>query len=253
MSNLFVTILAGGLGKRMKSEIPKVLHKAGGVPMLVRIIRQVKKLDPKLILIVVGKYKWIIEQTLQEFDALDGVKFAYQEIALGTGDAVKSTLQHLQYQNGYNLILNGDTPLLMAETLQMVCDNFTKDKSDLQITSISLENPTGCGRIIKDDDGVFEKIVEEKDCDDEQRKIKLVNVGIYVVSIPTLQKFIPKIDNDNAQKEYYLTDIVELYLADKYSNYPVGLVELPEKSAFEICNVNTKEHLEEINKILDQN
>lgn len=248
MDKLIVTILAGGLGKRMQSTLPKVLHKVHGKPMLVRIIEQAHKLNPHKILIVVGQYKPIIEETLNGYVLPNNIEYAIQDVAQGTGDAVKCTIDHLDINDGYNLILNGDTPCLTYETIKQMCDQYVNDESDLQITSINLPNPTGCGRIIKNSNGVFQSIVEEKDCTDEQRQIKLVNVGIYVVSINAIKKYIPQIKNNNAQNEYYLTDIVELYLSDNPDKI-VGLVELSSDHIKEIANVNTKEQLDELNKL----
>jgi bifunctional UDP-N-acetylglucosamine pyrophosphorylase/glucosamine-1-phosphate N-acetyltransferase len=141
----------------------------------------------------------------------------------------------------YNVILNGDSPLLKAETIKSICENFKKENNELQITSIIKPNPHGSGRIIKDANGHFSKIVEEKDCNDNQRLIKEVNIGIYIGHTETLQKYIPLIKNENTQNEYYLTDIVQIYL--KNESKIVGLITLPESKLVEIANVNTTEQL----------
>ncbi len=240
--SLTITILAGGLGKRMKSTLPKVLHKIRGKPMLVRVIHEALKLCPNKILIVVGEYRPIIEKTLAEWGVLDKIVFTIQETPLGTGHAVLCTLDHLS-DDSYNIILNGDCPLLKSTTILDIVKVF---KSDLQITSISTSNPTGCGRIVKDSTGKFLKIVEEKDCNDIERSINEINIGIYMATTAILKKYIPLIKNNNAQKEYYLTDIVEIYLK---SSKEVGLVELDHTKLSEIANVNTKEQLETLNSL----
>ncbi len=249
MSNkLTITIMAGGLGKRMKSTLPKVLHEVGGKPMLVRIIENSLKLKPNKILVVVGQYRPIIEETLLKWNLLEKINFAIQEVPKGTGHAVLCTLDHLPNdEDHYNIILNGDCPMLSSSTIQSIVEEFESSNRNLQITSISLPNPHGSGRIIKDADDNFLRIVEEKDCDDEQRSIKAVNIGIYVAKNNTLKKYIPLIGNNNAQKEFYLTDIVEIYRL--HENDGVGLIELDQSKLHEIKNVNTKEQLDELNAL----
>lgn len=256
MNNFAVTVLAGGQGKRMQSTLPKVLHLIKGVPMIVRIVEQVAKLNPYKIVIVVGKFKQQIEDVINTHlsKIANIIEYVVQEVPNGTGDAVKSTLHSLnvkQLTDGFNVILNGDTPCISYEMLNTLVNSFieNRSKSQLQITAIKLEDPTGCGRIIKDETGVFQKIVEEKDCTDEQLQIKLVNVGVYIATVTVITEYIPLIQNNNAQKEYYLTDIVELYKKDetKERYNTVGLYELPESSVDEIVNVNTKEQLDILN------
>lgn len=246
---LYITVMAGGLGKRMQSPIPKVLHKVGGIPMLVRIIQQARKLKPYRIIIVVGKYYEDILQVLTEFNATENIAFTHQAESLGTGDAIKSTLDIMQH-NSINLILNGDVPLINADTLRGIYNNFVKNKNELQITCINLTNPHGCGRIIVENNN-FVKIVEEKDCNDEQRQITLINCGIYIASVNMLKEFIPMIQNNNASQEYYLTDIVDIYKNN--TSCDVGLYKLCDLYHNQIANVNTKEQLQLINNKLYNN
>jgi len=180
MSNktLSIIILAAGLGKRMKSQLPKVLHKVARIPMLVKIINESRKLNPNKIFIVVGSYKETIENTIKEYTTLNNIIFVIQKKPLGTGDAVKSTLSIL-LNNSVNIILNGDTPLLKATTIHKIYNYFIKNNYKLQITAIELDNPTGNGRIIKNN-GIFESIVEENDCNNLQKQIKLVNC-VYIL------------------------------------------------------------------------
>lgn len=250
MDNLIVTIMAGGLGKRMQSQIPKVLHEVAGLPMLVRLLNQVNNLKPNKIIIVVGIYKEIITQTLSKYIDISNIIFANQDTPLGTGHAVLCTLHYLDIdkdKDKINLILNGDNPMLSKETLQFIYDEYVKNNKKLQITAINLDNPTGNGRIIQNNN-IFEKIVEEKDCSPEQRNIQLVNCGIYLADINMLNVYIPKIKNNNAQHEYYLTDIVELYKNGEHK--PVGLCILDKDRSLEIINVNTKEQLDQLNKLV---
>jgi bifunctional N-acetylglucosamine-1-phosphate-uridyltransferase/glucosamine-1-phosphate-acetyltransferase GlmU-like protein len=246
MNNLIVTILAGGVGKRMKSDIPKVLHKVHNTPMLIRIIQQSIKLDPIKIIIVVGKFKNIIKNSVDFYiaDSYYPITFVDQYEPLGTGDAVKQTLECLD-NDSYNLILNGDTPLISYDLLKKIQYNFLNNNYDLQITSINLFNPTGNGRIIKNN-GVFEKITEEKDCNEQEKEITEVNVGIYVCSCKLLCDYIPKITNNNMQNEYYLTDLVDIC---SNNNQKIGLYQLDSKYIREIMNINTPEQLLQANII----
>lgn len=244
---LNVIILAAGQGKRMQSDLPKVLHEVGGIPMLVRLISQIDKLNPDKIVVVVSKNYTQIIETLKEYDVLGKVGFAHQLIANGTGGAVQSALRNLT-PKGFTLILNGDNPLIRSETLQHVVDTYRSSKKQLQIGAIELEDPTGSGRTILDADGNLVKIVEEKDCNEEERKIKTVNCGIYMADNDVLRQYVPMIDNKNAQNEFYLTDIVEIY--KNKCGKPIGLYQLDKTQYNEIYNINTKQQLEYANSNL---
>ena len=236
---MLITILAGGLGKRMQSNIPKVLHLVDGSPMIIRILNQVVKLSPVKIFIVVGEFypliKDCIDMNLECGKHL--IEYVFQPIPLGTGNAVYHTLKHLEnYKNSYNLILCGDTPMLTFNTLYNLTKNFT---NDLLVTGIHLDNPYGYGRIVTNNDQ-FVDIVEEKDCNEEQRNITLVNVSIYYVKVQVLFDTIPNITNNNKSNEYYLTDFVKIY------NGIPNLYILDETKVGEIVNVNSKQDLENL-------
>lgn len=237
--------MAGGLGKRMNSELPKVLHKLIGYPMIIHVIKSSLKLKPKKIVIIVGKYKTIIDNTIKVYLTdyeYSFIEYANQEEPLGTGNAVMSSLFNLSlYVEDRALILSGDVPLISIETLNSLCNN-NEDK--MLITK--LECPFGCGRIIfnKECDKVLD-IIEEKESTDEQKNIKYVNCGIYQISISNLLRFLPLIDNNNKSKEYYLTDIVKIM---KNHNSPINFYELSPESHFEIKNVNTQKDLEDLNQ-----
>jgi len=246
MTKLIVTILAGGLGKRMESPLPKVLHKVDGIPMIIRLLEEVEKLNPLKIYVVVGQYRDIIEQTINQYILNDlQINYIIQQIPMGTGHAVFCTLDQLE-ENSINLILNGDNPMLTKELLQELIFNFVVNQMAIQITAIKLNDPTGFGRIILNNNN-FEKIVEEKDCNDLQKQIQLINCGIYIVKSELLKKYIPQIRNNNAQYEYYLTDIVEVCKKNEVS---IGLYILDSSQELYITGVNTKEQLDNLNKIL---
>lgn len=244
-TKLFITILAGGLGKRMNSMLPKILHEVNNKPMLVKIIEEVVELNPEKIIIIVGQYKELIKSTLDKYIDSNYIEYIIQEKPLGTGNAVYHSLDYLKSKCGINLILNGDTPLLKKNTICEIIENYKINNNKLQITAIELNNPTGNGRIILKNN-IFERIIEEKDCNDDEKKIKLINCGIYLAEIDILVNFIPLIKNNNAQKEYYLTDIVEIY--KKNTGNQIGLYIMNKDKELEIININTKEQLDAVNQ-----
>jgi bifunctional UDP-N-acetylglucosamine pyrophosphorylase/glucosamine-1-phosphate N-acetyltransferase len=200
--NPTIIILAGGLGKRMGSDVPKVLHLVGGVPMIVRILRSLPA-DAR-ILIVVGKYKDIIQATIREYTDVD-VEYVVQDPPLGTGHAVACCLPYIDAERQV-IVLSGDVPLIKTETI-MKMSEYTPE---LRVLTMHAEDPTGYGRIIMSENNIFVKIVEHKDCTEEERACKIVNCGIYAFSGKVAHRFVPLIQNINAQGEYYLTDIVGL-------------------------------------------
>ena len=241
---MIVLIMAGGLGKRMESSLPKVLHKIGNYSMIIHVIKTAFLLNPDKIYIIVGKYKDIIDETifkyLSENEYLK-IDYIIQEEPLGTGHAIFCSLNiisnHIQDKC---IILSGDVPLISYETLKNLID---KNKDKMLITK--LENPTACGRIIFNDDKTFIKqIIEEKECSEEEKQIKYINCGIYQISVINLLKYIPLITNNNNTKEYYLTDIVDLM---NYDNNNIGYYELSQNKQYEIKNVNTKIDLINLN------
>jgi len=205
MSNLVVTILAGGEGKRMRSDTPKVLHLFRGRPMLVWVLEAALALCPKKIIIVTGRFHDLIIRTIGEHLDVFGIEFVQQPIPQGTADAINCCLRHYD-QDDQVLILNGDTPLVTKELLASFIQSA---KTQCVVLSTLLENPTGYGRIIAPD-FIIERIVEERDATLEEKTVNQVNAGIYLINGEVLQKYIPLISNKNAQKEYYLTDIVQL-------------------------------------------
>lgn len=226
---MIVFIMAGGLGKRMESDLPKVCHCVGGIPMIEHVVSTALQLNPEAIYIIAGKYKSIIENIVG-----DRVQWIIQDEPLGTGHAVKCGLDVLKmYPNTKTLILSGDVPLISHSTLLQLVDGDT-DK----ILVTELPDPTGCGRIIMNADNKIAKIVEEKDCTPDERSVKLVNCGIYQINSDTLVRVLPLLSNDNQAREYYLTDIVQ---------EPFDYVMLPPHRHYEIKNVNTKKDLEELN------
>jgi len=251
-SNLITIIMAGGLGKRMNSPIPKVLHLVKDKPMIYYVIQKALEINSTHILIIVGKYKDLIQKEIESlFSATDYSRIVYidqpevlinEELKVqGTGDAIKCCIPFL-VSNNINpesnvIILSGDVPLIEKDTIE----NLLLKQNTLLITS--LEHPTGCGRIIFSEDRQhILKIVEEKDCTEEERNIKHVNCGIYNLTAKNIIEYIPLIKNENKNQEYYLTDIVELIANPKLNYY-----ELPLEKQSQIININTKEELDNVN------
>ncbi|MGA1842000.1 MAG: bifunctional N-acetylglucosamine-1-phosphate uridyltransferase/glucosamine-1-phosphate acetyltransferase [bacterium] len=199
-------ILAAGDSTRMKSETPKVLHPILGHPMLEYIIKSLRGTGIKKLLVVIGFKKEKVVNMFRDFD----IEFVTQEERLGTAHAVLQTLPFLAGLNGDCIITCGDTPLIRKQTLRDIYQKHIDESADLTILTAHLDNPTGYGRIMRDERGRVAGIVEEKDATKEQRNIKEVNTGIYCFKIEILFNLLDRIGNENKQGEYYLTDCVSL-------------------------------------------
>ena len=242
--NLTVCILAGGEGKRMKSTLPKVLHLFKGKPMIVQVINRSLELNAQKIIIITGKHNELIQKTIKEYlddESFKKLSFVIQEIPLGTGDAVKCTLNY--YENDEDvLILNGDTPNISVELL----NKFINSKGENKLLISEIDDPFGYGRIIMGDSDEIEKIIEEKDCNIYEKKVNKINSGIYFMKSANLKKFIPFIKNNNSSREFYLTDIIEIMLNYKINTYGY-LIDKLENNL--ILGVNTIEQLNNLEKI----
>ncbi len=201
--SLNVVILAAGQGTRMHSEIPKVLHLVGGIPMLMHSIQCARQLNATQINVVYGYGG----QQLQSTVSCDDVDWVEQKEQLGTAHAVQQCIANLQKNSeSQTLILYADVPLLQASA----CQSLLKTEADLTILTSINENPTGYGRIVRDRDNQINSIVEEKDASPAIKKITEINSGIMCADTQCLIQWLAQINNDNSQQEYYLTDIVEL-------------------------------------------
>jgi len=240
-------IMAGGQGKRMNSDLPKVLHLIHGEPMLVRILKTVRGLNPIKIYIVVGAHRDTIADAVRAHlgDAPD-IEYVEQSDARGTGHAIQCCLPQIATHLDTNvLILSGDTPLLSTELLQMVA-NHVGIRPTSVITTMKLVNPTGYGRIV-DRGGEFMGIVEEKDCMTVEREIRVVNCGLYRVPSESLLTYLPHLTDDNAQNEFYLTDIFKLIQKSE-----LGLIDtlmVPSNMQYQLHGVNTSEQLVQLQNL----
>lgn len=225
-----VIILAAGKGTRMRSSLPKVLQPLAGRPLLGHVIETAKKLNADNIITIYGHGGDRVQTAFAQQD----IKWVEQAEQLGTGHAVQMTLPVLP-QDGVSLILSGDVPCINPVTLQKLLDATAE--TGIGLVTLTLPDANGYGRIVREQ-GQIQAIVEHKDASEEQRQIKEINTGIYAVSNAKLHEWLPNLSNDNAQGEYYLTDIVAMALAD---GMQVASVE-PEQ-AFEVEGVNDRVQL----------
>lgn len=210
MKDCNAIILAAGKGTRMLSELPKCAYPFYGKPMIVYIINMCKKIQIDDICVVVGHKKESIENLLQ-----DKVKYAYQKEQLGTANAVLAAKDFLERHNeGITLIFPGDMPLIDGDVINNLIREHIENNNDLTILTTQIKNPTGYGRIIRQD-GQIIKIIEEKDADDSVKAINEINTGLYCITTNLLGKALSKVDNNNNKGEYYLTDIVKILSGDK--------------------------------------
>ncbi|MRA02404.1 UDP-N-acetylglucosamine diphosphorylase/glucosamine-1-phosphate N-acetyltransferase [Acinetobacter lwoffii] len=225
-----VIILAAGKGTRMRSSLPKVLQPLAGCPLLGHVIETAKKLNADNIITIYGHGG----DRVQTAFAQEDIKWVEQAEQLGTGHAVQMTLPVLP-QDGVSLILSGDVPCINPVTLQKLLDATAA--TGIGLVTLTVPDANGYGRIVREQ-GQIQAIIEHKDASEEQRQIKEINTGIYAVSNAKLHQWLPSLSNDNAQGEYYLTDIVAMALAD---GMQVASVE-PEQ-AFEVEGVNDRVQL----------
>ncbi len=212
---LSVTILAAGKGTRMRSKLPKVLHKISGFPMLYFAISEAKKLSDDITVVLYHEADLIKERMGAYFD---DVRYVLQDHKRypGTGGAV----MNLAHRHEKILVLNGDMPLVEAEELA----KFADIDADIVMSVIRMEDSSGYGRVVIEEDRVV-RIVEEKDATEEEKAIKTVNAGVYLFKKEILERYLPQLSNDNAQSEYYLTDVVEMAQRDGFRVAPLFVKE----------------------------
>ena len=205
MDARYAIILAAGKGTRMKSKLYKVLHPVSGQPMVEHIINRVSETNPDQIITIVGHGAEQVKAQLGERS-----EYALQAEQLGTGHAVLQAASFLQGKEGTTLVISGDTPLLTTETLNNLFEYHQGKNASATILTAQAEDPTGYGRIIRDHIGIVEKIVEQKDTTPEEALVQEINPGTYCFDNQALFEALNKVGTDNAQGEYYLTDIIEI-------------------------------------------
>ena len=236
MSGLEVVILAAGEGKRMKSQLPKVLHKIAGQTLLEFVVHAAKQLSPEQVHVVIGHGGAIVRETLSELD----VTWVNQVEQLGTGHAVEQAIPEISDESTV-LVLYADGPLIRPETLRSVNDLVSPDAMGL--ITIEVEEPKGYGRILRKDDGAVSGIVEEPEANADQRRIQEINTGIVAVTAGPLKRWLSEIDADNSQGEYYLTDTIALAVRDG-----VTVRTIQPETAEEVLGVNDRVQLAQLER-----
>jgi len=235
-SGLNVVVLAAGQGKRMRSRLPKVLQPLGGKPLIEHVVATARTLKPARICVVYGHGGEQVPQALRG----DGLTFVKQQPQLGTGHALAQALPQLE-SSGLTLVLYGDVPLIGEETLAAM---IAGGGDRLTLLTAELGDPAGYGRIVRNRRGSVTSIVEEKDASATERGIREINSGIMALPGARLEGWLAKLTNRNAQREYYLTDIVPLALADK-----VAVATVKARAEWEILGVNSKQQLAELERV----
>ena len=236
MPNINVVVLAAGKGTRMYSAKPKVLHELAGRTLVQHTIDTARALQARSIHIVIGHAAEQLREALADQD----LNFALQEQQLGTGHALKQALPQLD-KDATALILYGDVPLIRAETLTQLLAPV--DADSMAVLTALVDKPQGLGRIVRDGTGSIRAIVEEKDATPAQRAIREINTGFMAIPVARLHDWLPRIQNKNAQGEYYLTDIVALALADGCRVHTVQC-----QDELEACGVNNRQQLAELER-----
>ena len=237
--HLNVVILAAGQGTRMKSSLPKVLHPLAGLPLVQHVINTSKKLSPESMNVVYGHGG---EQVKQEIND-STINWILQAEQLGTGHAVDQTKDQIKEEQTV-LILYGDVPLIKEQTLTEL---LKQAKEGISLLTVNLDNPQGYGRIVRDTDGVVSKITEEKDASDEVKEIKEVNTGILAVKAKLLKGWLSRLDNNNVQNEYYLTDVIEMAVKDGFSVYTTQPF-----NEYEVMGVNNRLQLSTLERYFQE-
>lgn len=231
----------------MKADLPKVLHKLGGKPMVEYVVETAKNVEVEKIILVVG-YKWELTQNSLLYlsnGSFGEVEFAVQKEQLGTGHAVMQTKGQLANFDGDILVLCGDVPLLKSTTIKKLLEEHRSKKAKATVLTAIIEDPSGYGRIIRNKDGMVEKIVEDKDASIEEKKVKEFNTGTFCFDSKSLFLVLDKITAGNKQGEYYLTDALELL---RKESLPIWAVVATDPR--ETLGINSQEELEEMEKIL---
>lgn len=250
MNNLCAIVLAAGKGTRMKSSIPKVLHPVAGHPMLRYPVDVLRELKAKKIMLVVGFGADEVRKAFSPLSplSLDKVSFVEQGEQLGTGHAVMCALGGLKGFKGDVLILSGDVPLITSDTVRGLLKahrSARKNRPAISLITALLEEPKGYGRIVRDDNGSIVRIVEDKDCSPQQKEIKEINTGLYLIDSGFLSRNIKKLGKENAQGEYYLPDLIGLAVKEGRK-----VASLTHMDANEVMGVNNRIELARANGIM---
>ena len=241
MPDLHLVVLAAGRGTRMKSRLPKVLHEAGGLPLIEHVLRTAEAISPSTTIIVVGHGAAAIQDRLSK---RLGLLFALQEPQLGTGHALLQTEPLLKGRSGTVVLLSGDVPLLRAQTLEALVDHHRRSQAAATVVTAVVSDPAGYGRIVRTD-GAIAAIVEHKDASAAEREIREINSGIYAFDLAPLFGALRRIGSQNAQGEYYLPDLVRIFRESG-----LGVETFVVNDPNEIAGVNSRMELAEVGAVV---
>ena len=245
---LDVLILAAGLGTRMRSNLAKVLHKIDNRPLINHVCRTATALAPRKVYVVIGHQGEDVKKAVLEELDKSHAEFAWQSEQLGTGHAVNSAREFLENADSTLLVLSGDVPMIRAETLAALVQKHHTHRgrgAACTILTVKLEDPTGYGRVVRDDAGLFDKIVEQKDATDVEKQVKEINSGIYCFNTKKLYAALSRVKNENAQGEYYLTDVPKLLRED---GEDVAIYQHSDSK--EVSGINTRVELADLERTL---
>lgn len=242
MKKISTAIMAAGKGTRMKSDLPKVLHTLNDRSMVHYVIDLAEKIQSEKIVLIVGhKHELVREECSKR-----KVEFAIQSPQLGTGHAVQMTEAAFKGYDGDILVLSGDVPLLTEKTIRSLIAEHQKSSATATLLTADLEDPFGYGRVIRNADDSVREIVEHKDANPDQLKINEINVGIYIFDSKSLFKALKSVKNDNAQGEYYLPDVIPMFINQGSTVSAVKSVSFEETKG-----INTIDQLKEAETILN--
>lgn len=244
-SGVSAIVLAAGEGTRMKSTRPKVLHEILGVPMINHVLGALKTVGRISTVLVTGFGSDLLDREVRAGFGDMELRFARQDKRLGTGHAVGVGLKRLTQQAEHALVLMGDMPLVSAVSMKKLLETHMRTKSVITVATALVDNPAGYGRIIRSFAGKVIGIKEDNDCTETERSIKEINTGVYCFSVPFLKAYIPRIQNNNAKKEYYLTDLIHMAAAS-----PEGGITGLRIPFEEAGGINDRLHVAEAEKIL---
>lgn len=239
-------VLAAGKGTRMKSELPKVLCEAAGRPLVEYVLDSLRKAGVERLVVVVGYKADLVKETLSS--KYDNIQFALQSEQLGTGHAVMMCKELVSNHNGPCIVVAGDSPMLQSSSIKAILEEFRSSQPACLLGTLIHDDPTGLGRIVRDDSGNFKGIVEQKDATEEQQKINEVNMSTYVFDCQKMLKSLDQLTDDNQQKEYYITDIPGILLQEGDD-----VRALPVLQPIEALSVNTVDQLADVEKAIQQN
>lgn len=227
-------IMAAGEGKRMQSDLPKVLHTVCGKALAQHVLDQLEGVCEKKVLIVKYRKELVMEQLAGQAEFVEQLDGGW-----GTGQAIKSALPYMEGKDGLVVIAAGDMPLVRRETFNLLADKVAQGYAGALLYD-EIDNPFGYGRVIFDEDGNATGIVEQKDLTEEQQAIRAINASVYCFDMRSLAEALPKLDNHNAANEYYLTDVVKILAGE---GKKIAGVRVPDPA--ECMGINTKAQLAE--------